>query len=99
MINGNPSEFIDRMYTCQDTVYRYNHVKYRFQGYVADGRVHMEIVQHEPPTEEYVWEYDGESFWMDKRHSKEQASSTGSLFGRRKPRLNGRMSDEGLHIG
>lgn len=32
MINGNANEFIDRIYTCQDTVFIYQGIKYWFQG-------------------------------------------------------------------
>lgn len=30
MVNGNASEFIDRIYTCQDTVFIFHGVKYWF---------------------------------------------------------------------
>ena len=64
MINGNASEFIDRIYTCQDTVFVFHGVKYWFQGYMLDDSVHMEVFQVEPPVEDdnyYVWEYNGDS--------------------------------------
>jgi hypothetical protein len=60
MINGNAGEFIDRIYTCQDTVFIYNGIKYWFQGYMpSDNTVHMEVFQTEPPADGYVWVYDG----------------------------------------
>jgi len=62
MINGNASEFIDRIYTCQDTVFVYNGIKYWFQGYMPnDNTVHMEVFQTEPAVDGYVWVYDGRS--------------------------------------
>lgn len=61
MINGNPNEFIDTIYTCQDIVFVHNKIKYWFQGYVIDGKVHMEVFQCEPVAEKYIWEYNGKS--------------------------------------
>ncbi len=61
MINGNPSEFINMIYTCQDIVFIYNNVKYWFQGYMTESGVHMEVFQTEPAKDEYVWEYNGQS--------------------------------------
>lgn len=62
MINGSPNEFIDRLYTCQDTVFIYKGVKYWFQGYMPDDNtVHMEVFQVDPAKDGYVWEYDGNS--------------------------------------
>lgn len=44
MINGKAGEFVDRIYTCQDTVFIYNGIKYWFQRYMPDANsVHMEI--------------------------------------------------------
>ncbi len=39
MINGNPNEFVDTIYTCQDIVFVYAKIKYWFQGYVVEGKV------------------------------------------------------------
>ena len=62
MINGNPNEFIDRIYTCQDTVFVYRGVKYWFQGYMPDdSTVHMEVFQVDPEKDGYIWEYDGKT--------------------------------------
>lgn len=62
MINGNPNEFIDRIYTCQDTVFVYRGVKYWFQGYMPDNStVHMEVFQVDPEKDGYIWEYDGKT--------------------------------------
>ena len=62
MINGKAGEFVDRIYTCQDTVFIYNGIKYWFQGYMPDANsVHMEIFQTDPDADGYVWVYDGRS--------------------------------------
>ena len=62
MINGNAGEFIDRIYSCQDTVFVYDGIKYWFQGYMTENDlVHMEIFQTEPAVDGYVWVYDGHS--------------------------------------
>lgn len=60
MIGGNPNEFLDRIYSCQDTIFSYRGITYWFQGYMPnENTVHMEITQYLPPSERYVWEYDG----------------------------------------
>lgn len=62
MINGNAGEFIDRIYSCQDTVFVYDGIKYWFQGYMTENDlVHMEVFQTEPAVDVYVWVYDGHS--------------------------------------
>lgn len=60
MNGGNAYDFVDRIYTCQDTVFIYQGIKYWFQGYTKDAStVHMEVIQYESPKEDYLWEYDG----------------------------------------
>lgn len=60
MINGNPTEFVDRIYSCQDTVFIFKGIKYWFQGYMLpNGDIHMEISQYEPPSEICLWECNG----------------------------------------
>ena len=62
MINGDAGDFVDRIYSCQDTVFIYNGVKYWFQGYMpSPDTVHMEVVQVDPKRDGYVWEYNGNS--------------------------------------
>ena len=62
MINGNANEFIDRIYTCQDTTFIFNGIKYWFQGYILDDNtVHMEVFQIDSTQDGYVWEYNGNS--------------------------------------
>lgn len=60
MIDGNPHEFLEQLSSCQNTIFIYNGCKYWFQGYMPErGKVHMELYEHEPPSEGVVWEYDG----------------------------------------
>ena len=62
MINGSPNEFVDRIYSCQDTVFIYKGIKYWFQGYMpSDHSVHMEIFQYQPSDEKWLWKYNGKS--------------------------------------
>ena len=62
MINGDAGDFIDRIYTCQDTVFIYDEKKYCFQGYMINpNTIHMEVFQVEPSKDEYIWEYNGNS--------------------------------------
>ena len=62
MINGDVGDFVDRIYSCQDTVFIYNGVKYWFQGYMPSfDTAHMEVVQVDPERDGYVWEYNGNS--------------------------------------
>ena len=52
MLNGNVNEFVDRISTCQDTVFIYKGKKYWFQGYMPNkNTVHMEIFQIDPAKE------------------------------------------------
>lgn len=62
MINGNPGEFVDRIYSCQDTVFVFDGIKYWFQGYMLpSGIVHMEVSQYQPESDMCLWQYDGKS--------------------------------------
>ena len=62
MIDGNPYEFIETVYTGQDIVFLFKGKKYWFQGYTLDDKtVHMEVFQTEPPADGYIWEYNGKS--------------------------------------
>ncbi|HBM97186.1 TPA: hypothetical protein DD394_06785 [bacterium UBP9_UBA11836] len=59
MIDGDPHQFLDTVYTGQDIVYVYGGVKYWFQGYNRpSGGFHMEVYQYEPSKEGAVWEVD-----------------------------------------
>ncbi len=61
MINGNPYEFINTIYTCQDIIFAYQNIQYWFQGYMTDDSVHMEVFQYKPAQDGYIWEYNGDS--------------------------------------
>lgn len=66
MIGGNPHLFIDRLYTCQDTIFTYNGAKYWFQGWMPgenNKKIHMEIFRIEPNSKkiDYVWKFDGDT--------------------------------------
>ena len=56
MIGGNPNDFLDRVYSCQDTIYIYKGIKYWFQGYMPDSNtVHMEVIQYQPANNKEIW--------------------------------------------
>lgn len=58
MIGGNPNDFLDRIYSCQDTVFSFKGITYWFQGYTTDnGDVYMEIFQYQPPSDRDVWNH------------------------------------------
>jgi len=62
MINGDPNDFIESVYNCQDIAFIYKKEKYWFQGYtVKDGTwgVHMECYKVGAPADEDVWRYEG----------------------------------------
>lgn len=62
MVGGTPNEFLNRIYSCQDTVYIYDGIKYWFQGYMPDDKsVHMEIIQYQPPSDKEIWCHDGKN--------------------------------------
>ena len=63
MISGNPHEFVEHVYSGQDTIYLYHGIKYWCQGYTyGETQVcHMEVFQYQPPSDDYVWEYDSDS--------------------------------------
>ena len=57
MINGNPHDFIDTVYSGQDIPFLFHNKKYWFQGYNKDGGCHMEVMSCFPPYD-YIWEHD-----------------------------------------
>lgn len=62
MINGNPNDFLEHIYSCQNTIFIYNGIKYWFQGYMpTESSVYMEIFQYQPPSENYFWSYEGKT--------------------------------------
>ena len=59
MIGGNPNDFLDRIYSCQDTIYIYKGIKFWFQGYMPDSNtVRMEVIQYQPADNKDIWSYD-----------------------------------------
>lgn len=60
MINGDPNEFLDHIYSGQDTPYRFENEKYWFQGFTVSEGFHMEIFRCSPPYDT-VWQYTGAS--------------------------------------
>lgn len=63
MNNGNPHDFIDHLYSGQDTVYLFRGVKYWSQGYRIEGRAvwRIEVFQYQPPSDGFLWENESES--------------------------------------
>ena len=62
MINGKPNDFLDHIYSCQDTIFVYDGVKYWFQGYMPTASsVYMEIAQYQPSCERCLWQYKGKT--------------------------------------
>lgn len=56
MIGGKATDFINRIYSCQDTIFLFHGIKYWFQGYMPnDNSVYMEIVQYQPPSDNILW--------------------------------------------
>lgn len=60
MINGNPHEFLEHIYSGQDTPYKFEGEKYWFQGFTVEKGFHMEIFRCSPPYD-YLWKYTGSS--------------------------------------
>lgn len=54
MINGDPHDFIETIYSGQDILYKFSNKKFWFQGYNKDGGFFMEIYHCEPPYED-IW--------------------------------------------
>ena len=59
MIDGNPNDFLNSIYSGQDTVFVFKGVKYWAQGYNrSNGGWHYEIIQVQPPSENRLWMCD-----------------------------------------
>ena len=70
MIGGNPNDFLDRIYSCQDTIYIYKGIKYWFQGYMPDSADNKDIWSYDATTIEQCKQafidapiFDGKTFW------------------------------------
>jgi len=61
MINGNPHDFIDTVYSGQDIIFVFHGIKYWFQGYTDNGKSHMEIFQYVPSSDGFLWIHDDDS--------------------------------------
>ena len=62
MIDGNPNDFLNRIYSGQDTIFIFHGIKYWAQGYNnIDGGWHYEIVQYQPPDDSFLWLIDTDS--------------------------------------
>ncbi len=59
MIDGNPNDFLNRIYSGQDTVFVFKGIKYWAQGYNrSNGGWHYEIIQVQPLSENRLWMCD-----------------------------------------
>ena len=57
MINGDPNDFIEVVYSGQDIPFLFRGQKFWYQGYVKNDKWHMEIMECFPPCN-YRWECD-----------------------------------------
>ncbi len=58
MINGDPHDFIETIYSGQDVPYSFRGRKYWFQGYNKAEGFFMEIYHCDPPYDD-IWSYFG----------------------------------------
>lgn len=67
MINGNPGDFLDHVYSGQDTIFAYNSIKYWCQGYADDsgGAWRIEIFQYQPPANDDSWFWECSAATVD----------------------------------
>lgn len=61
MINGNPHDFIDTVYSGQEIFFFFNGKKFMFQGYMERDICYMEIQQHFPWNPNEIWFAKGDS--------------------------------------
>lgn len=57
MINGDPRDFIEVVYSGQDIPFLFRGQKFWFQGYNQNGGCHMEVMECFPPYN-LRWEHD-----------------------------------------
>lgn len=75
MIDGNPHDFLDTVYSGQDVVYIYHGIKYWYQGYTNDdGSWHMEVFQYQKEHQK-----DGTYFLWEKNVKNEEEGRTAFL--------------------
>ena len=51
MINGDPREFLETVYNGEDIIYRYNGIRYFYQGYTKEDGLHMEVLKYDAVDE------------------------------------------------
>lgn len=57
MINGNITDFIDKLYYGEELLFEYNSKIYFIQGWIKDGKACMVLdEQKEEAFEDYLWE-------------------------------------------
>ena len=60
MKGGTVEDFVEYLYTCQDTAFIYKGITYWYQGYMPnDHTVHMELYACNPPDDNDLWNHDG----------------------------------------
>ena len=57
MINGDPKDFIEVVYSGQDIPFLFRGQKFWFQGYNQNGGCHMEVMECFPPYN-LRWEHN-----------------------------------------
>ena len=58
MINGDPKDFIEVVYSGQDIPFLFRGQKFWFNGYNQNGGCHMEVMECFPPYNR-CWEHEG----------------------------------------
>ena len=57
MINGNITEFLDKVYYGEELFFEYQGIDYFLQGWNKDGEaVMVQDILNQAPFKEYVWE-------------------------------------------
>ncbi len=55
VINGNPKEFIDRLYYGDERFFKLNNRKYFIQGYYKNGKPLLALYVLEPSNDDFKW--------------------------------------------
>ena len=61
MINGDTTEFIDKLWSGEELIYVYNGKKYFSQGYITDNGENVFELQMWEPKEKTLWRVTGKS--------------------------------------
>ncbi len=57
MINGNITEFMDKLYYGEELLFEYHNRTYFIQGWIKDGMAYMVLDEYgDKPFERYLWE-------------------------------------------